>query len=378
MKVKKLGLMLSLSFLIFLYLGSVSAGNVHVIDDRNYLSYFDANGQLLPNSCDNGDTLELKDMGNKSFNINKNLFIIGYNASTKLTDCYFGFGGGSDGSSLTGINLTNTKKGHLTAISADNILLENNTMSYDSGFNVVGGFVVEMGRSRNSKFINNTFKRTGGSTCLHLIGGENIDLIGNNISSGDRVHQGGNVVHLEGKKYNVICNNITGSPSNICWGIKMSADDSLIDKNDISDAQTGIMLFGERNTISNNNIHDFDATLAAGSFHMYFDAVGIQISCKNSSIVNNTITGVKEDGENIYMHDVEGVVMIVKSFAFRSDSYDVSKYCSQNKITMSSPNSWVFDERTSNNTNLHVFENNNVVGNSKVTGPPLTSSNGGF
>ncbi|MDR1820760.1 MAG: hypothetical protein LBR15_11010 [Methanobrevibacter sp.] len=378
MRIKKLGLMLILSYLItIMFLGFVSAEKVHVIDDKSYSHYFDANGRFLPNSAiDDGDTLKIKDMDGKNFNVNKKLFITSYNSSTKLTNCHFVFGGGSDGSSLTGINLTNQNDGHLVVISANNILLENNTIFYNGGS--MGFFVVEMG-SKNSKFVNNTFKRTGGSTCLHL-SGENIDLTNNTVCSGTMTEQGGNVVHLMGKNFNVTGNNIIASPSNICWGIKMEANESLIDKNDIANAQIGIRLQRENNTISNNNIHDFDAILAVDYGALgedgCFAAVGIETIVPPGIIENNTFS-VNRNSTNIFAAG-RGVTKYVKYLAFLSvGRNDISDFCSSNKFVMDSTYSWVFDERSYNSTNLTAFyEKNNNVGSSKVKGPYVKGGGG--
>jgi parallel beta-helix repeat protein len=389
MNIKKLGLMLVLSFLITMtYLGSVSAGSIYQIDDSNYANYFDANGNILASSAITaGDTLKFGNLNDKKFNINKKLFITSNNPNNQLINSYFEFSSGSDGSSLTGINLTNIKAQNngsaVISINENNILLENNIVFFNGPFNVIGGFVVQM-NSKNSKLIHNTFKRTGGSTCLYLYGStnENIDVIGNNISSGDMTHQGGNVLNIIGTKYNIAGNNITGSPSNICWGIKLEANESVIDKNDISNTQIGISTNdASKNVISNNNIHDFDATLSVdGTSGTLFYAIGIEGKIDDKTIVqNNTITGVKTDSRNIFSIKLVNYIAIMSHKSVIDPNHprnpsiivgaDLSKFCSSNKISMYSTNSWAFDELTYNGTNLNAFseKNNIIVG--KVKGP---------
>jgi hypothetical protein len=303
MKIKKLGIMLILSFLItMICLGSLSGeGVVHVIDDSNYSNYFDDNGNIKSDSgINDGDTLKIGDIHGtpdhlKMFIINKHLTITSNSPSNRIIEGRFIFGAGSQGSNLNNINLTSTGSisgphGLIYITSTDHISLENNYVFFDpKGYG--NGYAIEVSNSNDIILKSNIIMRTGGSTCL-LMGyeakNENISVIGNYISS---TENGGNVVHAKGENYNITGNNIVGSPSMICYGIKSEASNLIIDANNISGSSVGITgAISSNDIISNNNIFNIAGDGYAG---------GYGISMGSGSVINSTFTNI--DGRGISM-----------------------------------------------------------------------------
>ncbi|MDR2623213.1 MAG: hypothetical protein LBC39_01385 [Methanobrevibacter sp.] len=357
--IKKLGLMLVLSSLMTtMYLGSVSGGSVYIIGDNNYSQYFNANGDLLANSpFKSGDTLKLMDMHDKNFNNNNiTLFITSYNASSKFTNCNFFFSGESKGSTLSGLNLT----GAVRVNDCDDISLSNNTVVADAR-------PFEANGCSNLRLTNNTFKGSAPTTCCLIgfySGTANVNIINNTFYSGNMTDQGGNVLTVyHSYNANISGNKVVGSPSNICWGINFDGYHSVIENNDISNAQVGIMASDDTKVFS-NYIHDFDATLAVDHGADNFWAIGIFGNLKY--IFNNTIT-VNKNSTNIFSGHP------VKYLAFKStygpNIQNIETVYEMNNIFMESTDSWVFDEETYNNTNINVFKKCNTIGNSKLKGP---------
>ena len=82
----------------------------HTIADDNYYSYFNNKGNLISTSVKENDTLiisgELKD---KNFIIQKSVNIMGAD-DVKLQNCMFTLSGGASGSSISNLNIYNTKE----------------------------------------------------------------------------------------------------------------------------------------------------------------------------------------------------------------------------------------------------------------------------
>ena len=86
----------------------VSSGS-HTITASNYANYFNSKGDLISTSVKDGDTIVIGDnFNNKKFNFEKSINIVG-SGNVKLKNCMFTFTGGASGSSISNLNIANTK-----------------------------------------------------------------------------------------------------------------------------------------------------------------------------------------------------------------------------------------------------------------------------
>jgi parallel beta-helix repeat protein len=363
-------------------MGSV-CGAEYVIDDSNYSNYFDDNGNIKDGSgINDGDTLKIGDIHGtpenpKLFIIDKKLKITSNDPNNQIIAGKFIFDDGSQGSTLSGIKLTYPGYysgfgfGIISIYDTGNILLENNNVFYNAPYNSIGGWIVDLKDSSDITMKNNVFRRTGGSTGLHMTGSSNINLFNNYISSGNKTHQGGNVVDAEGKNYNIAGNTIVGSPSNICYGIKLNARNSVVNGNSISGSSVGIKIeaLSKNIIVSNNDIFDIDAYLARdmSNRHDFFEAVGIDCDSQVASVTNNRITGmekagfVRDSGINtgapIHYYAIRGIGF----------SREVDKFSNNNIIQPdTNENAYITDDATGNNLTLRdgfntLRKNGNVL-----------------
>ena len=98
--------------------------DVH-INDTNYADYFDENGTMNSNiSADSN--LYIGDITNKTFFIDKTVFIMPDNNSSKIVDSTFTFIKGSDKSTISGLNFNNEQVAAICIMDASDITISEN------------------------------------------------------------------------------------------------------------------------------------------------------------------------------------------------------------------------------------------------------------
>nr|WP_302578999.1 right-handed parallel beta-helix repeat-containing protein [Methanobrevibacter arboriphilus] len=305
--------MLLASLLIIVAIGTVStvSAATHEIDDSNYSTYFDSDGNIIdsPTGIKNGDTIKLGDINGgsgKKFNINKNVSVTSKNSTSKLWNSSFTFATGSAGSSMKGINLEWATTGNaqtLVTISTSNIWIENCNLFLNRMTNSLqtpSTFIVSIQPSStitNINLINNHLERSGGGSSGIVASNVNgLNIINNTIISGSGGFSSGNTLYMYSTVNNLLVdgNFISGSPSTISWAVYLMCSNAIIRNNNITGASVGIN-GGPNATIINNYIYGILSGANPGT--------GISAGA-NAKIINNTIVnssvGINGSGANIF------------------------------------------------------------------------------
>lgn len=290
--------MLLASLLIIVAIGTVStvSAATHEIDDSNYSTYFDSDGNIIdsPTGIKNGDTIKLGDINGgsgKKFNINKNVSVTSKNSTSKLWNSSFTFATGSAGSSMNGINLEWATTGNaqtLVTISTSDIWIQNCNLFLNRMTNSLqtpSTFIVSIQPSStitNINLINNHLERSGGGSSGIVASNVNgLNIINNTIISGSGGFSSGNTLYMYSTVTNLLVdgNFISGSPSPISWAVYLMCSNAIIRNNNITGASVGIN-GGPNATIVNNYIYGILSGANPGT--------GISAGA-NAKIINNTI-----------------------------------------------------------------------------------------
>ena len=280
--------------------------NPHTITSSNYGNYFDSKGELISSSINEGDTLEISgSFKNKTFIIQKSINIVGA-SNNKLEECMFTLSGAASGSSISNLNIHNTKEAtygiFLNGVS--------NCVVHDCFIRNTGAssYTICVANNANYNNVTNNNLQTYGITYGHgtrstaplLISGAHYNHIANNDIQCDDAngiylssYSGG---PLKGGKsnYNTIYNNTIKYnvlPTSWSYGIQLMGSNNIVDKNKIIGAYIGIT--GE---VSNSIINNVIINITGADFNHPGVSVGgegaIAISA-NSIVRNNTIINAK-------------------------------------------------------------------------------------
>jgi parallel beta-helix repeat protein len=194
-----------------------------------------------------------------------------------------------------GVTIRSNRLGHLTTEknrfhgmllvreSAHN-RIERNTL-LDEGFS---GIVLD--RSDDNRILGNSLSNTGDA--IWLVSGSDHNLIEANAASG-----GSAGVVLESSNHNLVRGNSVSR--NVFPGIVVAADDNAVNRNRVSENGDGIIVFGSRNTITDNQV--------AGAVGCP-DGCGFGISLEGGEgnvIARNDVRRTLRDGIRIAAFDLE-------------------------------------------------------------------------
>ena len=238
----------------------------HTITEENYNSYFNNKGNLISTSVKDNDTLiisgELKD---KNFIIQRSVNIRGTD-DVKLQNCMFTLSGGASGSSISNLNIYNTKEttygiflnGVSKCVIHDCFIRNTGASSYticianDANYNNVTNNVLQT--------YGITYGHGSRSTSPLIISGAHYNYVADNDIQCDDANgiylskfsggplKGGdsnfNIIYNNTIKYNVL-------PTSWAYGIQVMGSNNLVTSNRIIGAYLGIS-GGINTTISNN------------------------------------------------------------------------------------------------------------------------------
>ena len=324
--VKKINILLVLS-LLFITIGAVSASDdvndivssdetvseaisedvtgsaTHIIDNSNYNAYFDNKGSLIPSKVNEGDTVEISDnFVNKDFSFQKSVNVVG-KENTNLKDCTFTFGSGASGSSISNLNIQNSKTATYGIFlnGASNCIISNCFINNTGA----SSYTICVANNANYNNVTNNVLQTYGETYGHgtrstsplLISGAHYNYVANNHITCDDANaiylssyaggplNGGastfNYIYNNTVKYNVL-------PTSWSYGIQVMGGNNKIHSNTIIGAYRGISTSGEGNQIVGNKI----INLTGADFNNPLNAVGGEIAIVgsvNSIVIDNII-----------------------------------------------------------------------------------------
>ena len=282
--------------------------NSHTVNKSNYHDYFDAStGELKDSSASEGDTINLEgDFSNLKFVFKKSINVVG-KEDVRLSNCMFTFSDGASGSSISKLNIFNTKE------TTYGIFL--NGVSYctihDCFINNTGAssYAVCIANSANYNNVTNNNLNAYGITYGHgtrstpplLVSGAHYNYIANNQIGCDDA----NAIYLSSysggplkggnSNFNLIYNNTVKYhvlPTSWSYGVQLMGLNNTVDSNRIIGAYRGVSSQGSGNKIINNWI----INLTGADYNHPTIEVGGDIGIVGgtySTIVNNTILNSK-------------------------------------------------------------------------------------
>ncbi|WP_405305589.1 right-handed parallel beta-helix repeat-containing protein [Methanobrevibacter sp.] len=312
----------------------IVSANSHTVNKSNYYNYFDAStGELKDSSASEGDTINLEgDFSNLKFVFKKSINVIG-KENVRLSNCMFTFSDGASGSSISKVNIFNTKE------TTYGIFL--NGVSYctiqDCFINNTGAssYAVCIANSANYNNVTNNNLNTYGITYGHgtrstpplLISGAHYNYIANNLIDCDDA----NAIYLSSysggplkggnSNFNLIYNNTVKYhvlPTSWSYGIQLMGEYNTVDSNRIIGAYRGVSSQGSGNRIINNWI----INLTGADYNHPTIEVGGDIGIVGgtySTIANNTILNsrILSSGAGISVLDHSTVENNIVQIAYR-------------------------------------------------------------
>ena len=282
--------------------------NSHTVNKSNYYNYFDAyNGELKDSSASEGDTINLEgDFSNLKFVFKKSINVVG-KENVRLSNCMFTFSDGASGSSISKLNIFNTKE-TTYGIFLDGV---SNCIIQDCFINNTGAssYAVCIANSANYNNVTNNNLNAYGITYGHgtrstpplLISGAHYNYIANNLIGCDDA----NAVYLSSysggplkggnANFNLIYNNTIKYhvlPTSWSYGVQLMGSNNTVDSNRIIGAYRGVSSQGSGNRIINNWI----INMTGADYNHPTIEVGGDIGIVGgtySTIVNNTILNSK-------------------------------------------------------------------------------------
>ena len=286
----------------------ILSSSSHTVNQTSYYNYFDANsGELKDSSVNEGDTINLDgDFSNVNFVFKKSINVVG-KENVRFSNCMFTFSDGASGSSISKLNIFNTKETtygiFLNGVSYCTI---QNCFINNTG---VSSYAVCIANKANYNNITNNSLNAYGITYGHgtrsttpfLVSGAHHNYIASNYIGCDDANgiylssysggplKGGesnfNVIYNNTVKYNVL-------PTSWAYGIQIMGSNNTMDSNRIIGAFRGISTSNVGNRIINNRI----INLTGADYNHPTIEVGGDIGivgASNSIIVNNTIINAR-------------------------------------------------------------------------------------
>lgn len=279
----------------------------HSITNENYNAYFNDGGDLISQDVNDGDTLEISEsFSNKNFTFQKSINVVG-KENTRLDNCVFTFSGSASGSSISNLNIFNTRA------TSYGIFLNgvSNCVIQGCFINNTGAssYAVCVANNANYNNVTNNNLHTYGITYGHgsrstsplLISGAHHNYIANNnISCWDAngiylsSYVGGplkggastfNNIYNNTIKYNVL-------PTSWSYGIQVMGGNNIVNSNTVIGAYRGISTSGPNNKIINNKI----INLTGADYNNPNEESGGEIAIVGSVysiVINNTVLNAK-------------------------------------------------------------------------------------
>ena len=272
----------------------VSASEYTLRED-NYNTYFDSDGNLISNTIQDGDTLDLNgNFNNKNFTITKNLTVTSKNTNANLNNCTVTLKNSASGSSISNLHIHHEQwygMGIVLDGSSYNHIYNNRIESVEHG-----GVTITLLPNSNYNLIEDNVLNTTATSwdAFHetvVLFASNYNILRNNlIYCGD---DNGIYASLYGRSagikssYNQIINNTIicqiDNPSAWNYGIQMMGDYNIISENTVKNCFRAISTTsGTGNNIIGNKIDT-----VTGDMGIY--------STSNSLIYGNTLTGINSD-----------------------------------------------------------------------------------
>ena len=325
-----------------------------IINSSTYSKYFDSNGLIKSGTLNDGDSIIIKDIGDKVFSINKQLSIT--SDGNVLSNCLIRLIEGSSGSALNNICIVNTKEKvsrssyYLSGISIINS--SDNTIS-NSKINVSLNkcFAIMMSNASHNRIVNNMII-SGLSSAMPMTASSYNEIRDNYIESEytNMIYQSaygngdfmpiddevcsGNIIannYLKSRNgtYNSYCyaiylmQSVSGSGAvianntleNVFHAIIVESDDALVYNNTISNVggPAAVLISGNNVTVSGNDItceytdvHDWNPD---------GNVVAIKNTGKDNSIVNNTL---KSNGSDSILNT--GINLVIANNTIYAES----------------------------------------------------------
>ena len=278
----------------------------HKINNANYASYFNSKGDLISSDVKEGDILEISDnFEGKNFVFQKSVNVVGFD-EYDLKNCMFTFGGSASGSTISNLNIYNTKDAtygiFLNGVS--NCVIQNcfirNTGS--------SSYPICIANEAKYNNVTNNVLQTYGITYGHgtrstptlLLSGAHYNYIAANDILCDDANgiylsnfaggplKGGdsnfNTIYNNTIKYNVL-------PTSWAYGIQLMGSNNTVNKNKVIGAYVGITGH-EGNIIINNEIINVTGADFNNPDVEVGGAQAIGVSA-NSIVKNNIIINAK-------------------------------------------------------------------------------------
>jgi len=312
----------------------IVSANSHTVNKSNYYNYFDAStGELKDSSASEGDTINLEgDFSNLKFVFKKSVNVVGKD-NVRLSNCMFTFSDGASGSSISKLNIFNTKE------TTYGIFL--NGVSYctiqDCFINNTGAssYAVCIANSANYNNVTHNNLNAYGITYGHgtrstpplLISGAHYNYIANNLIGCDDA----NAIYLSSysggplkggnSNFNLIYNNTIKYhvlPTSWSYGIQLMGANNTVDSNRIIGAYRGVSSQASGNIIINNWI----INMTGADYNHPNIEVGGDIGIVGgtySTIANNTILNARilSSGAGISVLDHSTVENNIVQIAYR-------------------------------------------------------------
>ena len=286
----------------------VVASNSYTVNSSNYNTYFDAYTNELKDSVVNeGDTINLEgDFSNLNFIIKKSVNVVGKD-NVRLQNCMFTFSDGASGSSISKLNIFNTKeKTYGIFLNGVSNCVISNCFINNTGSS---SYTICIANSANYNNVTDNTLTAYGITYGHgtrstsplLVSGAHHNYIANNIINCDDANgiylssysggplKGGssnfNLIYNNTIKYNVL-------PTSWAYGIQVMGSNNTISSNRIIGGYRGISTQDTGNIIINNWI----INLTGADYNHPTIEVGGDIGivgAQHSIIANNTILNAK-------------------------------------------------------------------------------------
>ena len=280
----------------------------HTINKDNYNQYFNPkNGELVSSNVNSGDTIELDgSFSGNLFKFNKTVNIVG-TSNNKLSNVMITILNGASGSSVSGLNIENTKDETYGVFlnTASNCVIKGCTIKNTGRSSYC--ICVANGANYNNVTDNDltaygvTYGHNARSTPPLLLSGSHHNYIANNKVECDdangiylSAYEGG---PLKGgdSNYNRIFNNIVHYnvlPTSWAYGIQAMGSYNVIDSNTVIKGYRGISTAGTGNNITNNKIINITGADYAHPNVETGGEYGI-VASYNSFVSNNNISGAK-------------------------------------------------------------------------------------
>ena len=286
----------------------VIASASYTVNKTNYNTYFDSSsGALKDSPVNEGDTINLDgDFSNVNFVFKKSINVVG-NDNVRLQNCMFTFSDGASGSSISKLNIFNTKETtYGIFLNGVNNCVISNCFIKNTG---VSSYTICVANNANYNNITDNNLTAYGITYGHgtrsttplLVSGAHHNYIANNIINCDDANgiylssysggplKGGNsnfnLIYNNTIKYNVL-------PTSWGYGIQVMGSNNTINSNRIIGAYRGVSTSEIGNIIINNWI----INLTGADYNHPTIEVGGDIGIvggQYSTIANNNILNAK-------------------------------------------------------------------------------------